>query len=206
MWETRHEGDPEAASRMAIKPALKVLADLRREDQIVVTHMGSAREWPRLGRHPFDFHFVPSTMGGAIPLGLGLALAQPRREVLVCSGDGALLMNLGCLITVVASRAANLSIVVIDNGVYEVTGGQKTPSRLAETDFAGLARGAGFPNVAHFWNLTDLQQRLPDILRARGPRFIWLEIEPLRDDYQLDPPVPMREQVAQLRAALRKSP
>ena len=79
-----------ARKRMPFIPALGVLAKLRR-DEIVVTTMGSAREWPKLSQHLLDLHYIPSAMGQAPDLGLGLALAQPGREVMVFNGDGCLL-------------------------------------------------------------------------------------------------------------------
>jgi hypothetical protein len=88
--------------------ALQVLADLCTADQIVVTNQGAARIWPKLRSRALDFHYNPSTMGGAIPLALGLALAQPGREVVAVSGDGSLLMSLGSLVSVVSAGAANL--------------------------------------------------------------------------------------------------
>ena len=78
-----------AAPRMPLVAALEVLVSLR-QDRIVVTTMGAAREWPKLSRHPLDFHYIPSAMGEAPALGLGLALAKPTREVLVLNGDGAI--------------------------------------------------------------------------------------------------------------------
>ncbi len=166
------------ADRMDVVEALRVLAELRRPGQIVVTNQGSARLWPTLSNDPLDFNYNPSTMGGAVPLGLGLALAQPDREVLIISGDGSLLMSLGCLVTVIDSGVTNLSIVLLDNGIYEVTGGQQTPAAATRTDFAGLARAAGFPNVAHFWNIRDWMHRAPNLFQLRGSRFIWLEVQP----------------------------
>jgi thiamine pyrophosphate-dependent acetolactate synthase large subunit-like protein len=192
------------SDRMPVRPALQVLVELRRDDQIVVTHMSAAREWPKRCRHPLDFHYVPSTMGGAVPLALGLALAQPHRKVLALSGDGSLSMHLGSLISVVASGAPNISVVLLDNGVYEVTGGQKTASRLANTDFAGLARAAGFPNVAQFWNLQDWRRRAGGVLQASGPCFVWLQVQTVTDEYHLDPPCLMSEQLARFRAALSR--
>ncbi|MCA9271116.1 MAG: hypothetical protein KDA41_21690, partial [Planctomycetales bacterium] len=111
--------------RMKVETALEILAAQRGEDQIVVSNQGSARLWPRISQRPLDFNYNPSTMGGAVPLGLGLALADPRREVTVLSGDGSLLMSLGSLVSVVDSGAENISIVLLDNGLYEVTGGQR---------------------------------------------------------------------------------
>src|SRR5688572_22147461 len=123
--------------------ALEVLHEVR-TDQIVVTTMGTAREWPRISQHPLDFHFVPSSMGQAPALGLGLALAQPQREVLVLNGDGCMLMNPGVLATITASGAKNLTVLVFDNGVYEVTGGQKTAAAVGHADYPAMARSMGF--------------------------------------------------------------
>jgi sulfopyruvate decarboxylase subunit beta len=195
-------GTDNRPARMPLRESLQVLIDLRQDDQIVVTSMGAAREWPRLSRHPLDFHYVPSTMSGVVPLALGLALAQPTREVLVCSGDGSLLMSLGCLVTVIDSGATNLTIVLIDNGVYEITGGQRTAAARAGVDFAGLAQAAGFPNVSQFRDLPDWRMRAAPVLALPGPRFVWLQTEAERDDYLLDPPCPMSEQLARFRTAL----
>jgi thiamine pyrophosphate-dependent acetolactate synthase large subunit-like protein len=190
------------AERMSIGDAIDVLIGLRDDRQIVVTCMGSSREWPRRCDHPLDLHHVPSAMGATIPLALGFALAQTEREVMTLTGDGSLLMNLGALVTVIASGAKNLSVVLLDNGVYEITGGQRTAGQTAEVDFAGIARSVGFPNVAHFWDLGDWQARAAEVLRARGPRFIWLEVAPEREDYLIKLLRPMLEQTARLRAAL----
>lgn len=191
-----------ASDRMDVTHAIGTLVNCRRDDQVVITNQGPAREWPKQCNHPLDFHYIPSAMGAAVPLGLGLAIAQPQREVVVLSGDGSLLMNLGSLVTVVASDATNFSIVLIDNGVYEVTGGQKTASSLNHTDFAGLARAAGFPNVTHCWQADDWGKRAPDVFSKRGPRFAWLEVEPVLEDYLLDPSCPIAEQLVHLQRAL----
>jgi len=192
----------EQTPRMPVADALQVLVDLREDDQIVVTSMGTAREWPRKSQHPLDLHYVPSTMSGAVPLALGLAVAQPAREVLVCTGDGSLLMSLGCLVTVIDSGVTNLTVVLFDNGVYEITGGQKTAAAAHNTNFAGFAQAAGFPNVSHFRELCDWRNRAPQVVTASGPRFIWLQTEPEREDYFLTVPGPMREQLERLRDTL----
>jgi len=186
--------------RMPLLPALKVLADLRSE-QIVVTTMGSAREWPKLSQHPLDFHYLPSAMGHAPMIGLGLALARPEREVLAFNGDGCMLMGLGCLATIVASGAENLTLVVLDNGIYEVTGGQTTAGAVARVDFAGMARAAGFATVASFDDLPRWQAAAAETLGSPGPRFVCLALEPVGADYFLPPPA-MHEQIARFRAAL----
>jgi sulfopyruvate decarboxylase subunit beta len=189
-------------SAMPVIAALQVLIDLRQPDQIVVTNQASARVWPQLSQHPLDFHYNPSTMGGAIPLALGLALAQPHREVLVVSGDGSLLMSLGALITVTAAGATNLTIVVLDNGIYEVTGGQKTPAAAAAVDLAQVARGAGFPTVARFHELSLWQRRAAETLNLPGPRFILLKVQSTPPEYLRASTPLMADQLDRFRRAL----
>ena len=190
------------SSRMSVTECLQPLVDLRQPDQVVITNHGSAREWPKLAQSDLDFHYIPSAMGGAIPFGLGLALAQPQRHVLVCSGDGSLLMNLGCLVTCAAAQPANLTIALLDNGVYEVTGLQKTAASQADVDFAGLARSAGFATVMEFSDAQQWRDASAAFLDSAGPRFVWLRIDPVTENFLLDPPCPISEQLDRLKAAL----
>jgi thiamine pyrophosphate-dependent acetolactate synthase large subunit-like protein len=187
---------------MPLIPALQVVQRLR-TDQIVVTTMGTAREWPRLSQHPLDLHYIPSSMGQSPTLALGLAIAQPQRSVIVFTGDGSLLMNLGCLVTIVASGAKNLTLIVIDNGVYEVTGGQRTAGAVAGVDFAGMAEAAGFPSVERFDDINAWQRQAAAALERPGPRCIVLATEPVRGDYFLNVPGPIGPRLEQFRAALQ---
>src|SRR5207245_11142437 len=109
---------------MTHREALEVVA-AHRGDRIVLTTMGSVAIWPQLSDSPLDFHFIPSAMGHGPALGLGLALAQPDHGVIVFNGDGCMLMNLGNLVTL-ANHPANVYVVILDNGLYEVTGGEVT--------------------------------------------------------------------------------
>jgi thiamine pyrophosphate-dependent acetolactate synthase large subunit-like protein len=186
---------------MPVVDALQVLADHCAENQIVVTNQGSSRIWPKLRSRALDFHYNPSTMGGAIPLALGLALAQPAREVIAVSGDGSLLMNLGSLVTVVGTGATNLTVVLLDNGIYEVTGGQQTPA-VAAVDYCGLARAAGFPSALDFDQLDRWQAAAADAMRLPGPRFLRLAVQPAPEEYLRFPTPPIAEQLALLRQAL----
>lgn len=186
--------------RMPLLAALEAIAELR-GDQIVVTTMGAAREWPKLSQHPLDFHYLPSAMGHAPMIALGLALAQPQREVIAFNGDGCMLMSLGCLVTIAASGAKNLTLVVLENRIYEVTGGQRTAGAVAQVDFAGVARSAGFPNAFRFDDLANWRQQAPSVLRAPGPRFVSLAVEPVGADYLLPPPA-MKAQIERFCNAL----
>jgi thiamine pyrophosphate-dependent acetolactate synthase large subunit-like protein len=185
--------------------AQKVLADICSADQIVVTNQGSARIFPALRRRALDFHYNPSTMGGAIPLALGLALAQPSREVLVVSGDGSLLMSLGTLVSVVAASAANFTVILLDNGIYEVTGGQRTPAPPT-TDYCEIARAAGFTSASSFQEIADWRAQAANALSKPGPRFIRLAVEPVPEEYLRFPTPPIAEQLADLRRALGAFP
>jgi sulfopyruvate decarboxylase subunit beta len=183
--------------------ALKVLNELR-TDEIVITTMGAAREWPRISNHPLDFHYVPSAMGQAPALGLGIALAKPHHEVWVLNGDGAMLMNLGCLVSVIASGAKNLTVIVLENQIYEVTGGQRTAAGAlgAKVDLGGFARSAGFPVVARFEHLDQWREQAPVLLAQSGPRFVVLAVAPVGENYLLDSPGPLAERLAKFQQAL----
>lgn len=168
---------PVQSSRMPLRDALQVLVDVRDDSTLVVTNQGSARVWPQLADHPLDFHYNPSTMGGVVPFGLGLALALPSRHVMVVSGDGALVMNLGALITVVAANAMNLTVVVLDNGIYEVTGGQKHAASLAGVDYAKLAQAVGFRSAFRFDDLAVWREQAKFALESPGLRFVSLCVD-----------------------------
>lgn len=189
------------ANRMPLLAALEVLHDLRR-DEIVVTTMGSAREWPKLGEHPLDFQYLPSAMGHAPMLGLGLALAQPHREVIAFNGDGGMLMSLGCLVTVVASGAKNITVIVLDNGLYEVTGGQRTAGVAARCDFVGAAKASGFTTADRYDALDAWKQAAKELLGRPGPRFVQLCVEPVGAAYHLPAPTPITERIKKFHAAL----
>jgi sulfopyruvate decarboxylase subunit beta len=162
-------------SAMSAMDAVAVLHAARGARDVVVTTMTPARDWMTLPQHPLDLVFVPSAMGHATSIGLGLALAQPDRRVIVCNGDGSMLMNLGSLVTIAASGAKNLVVVLFDNGVYEVTGSQPTPGSRA-VDFAAIARGAGFPSVFDISEIDDWRFACQRTLTAPGPTLVWLHV------------------------------
>lgn len=170
---------------MSCEVALRLFAMRRAEHQIVVSNQMSARVWPSLSNHVLDFNYLSSTMGGAIPLGLGLALAQPDFEVVVLSGDGSLLMNLGCLTTVVASGAKNITIILLDNGLYEVTGGQLTPGRAAQIDFLNLAKAVGFQHCLAFDEIESWRTWIHTPWPLEGPRFYSLRVNRIEPTTQL---------------------
>lgn len=161
---------------MALEEALAVVRAIRGDEDVVVTTMAASKVWMDLGSlHVRDFVFVPSCMGHATSYGLGIALAQPRRRVLVCNGDGSMLMNLGSLVTIGAQAPRNLTVIVMDNGVYEVTGAQPVPARA---DFAGLARASGIASVHRWSRVDDWRDGAARVIAMPGPHVVVLEIEP----------------------------
>ena len=201
MHVIKAEATAQPRGRMPLVEALRVLRDWR-ENQIVVTTMGAAREWPKLSSHPLDFHYIPSAMGEAPLLALGLALAQPEREVVCLNGDGCMLMNLGALVTIAASGATNFTLIVLDNGLYEVTGGQQTAASIARADFARLAAAAGIGSVRAYGDADAWRCEAGEALTLPGPRFIALGVEPVGSNYHLSAPGPMAERLAAFRQAL----
>jgi thiamine pyrophosphate-dependent acetolactate synthase large subunit-like protein len=165
---------------MDLRQALEVLRAHRRPGDVVVTSMGNAREWMAMGPlDPLDFVFVPSSMGEAPPLGLGIALAQPSRRVITCNGDGSMLMNLGAFATIAAEDARNLVVIVFANGVYEVTGAQRLPTAEAGVDFAGVAAASGVRSVFRFSALDAWTAEATAALDAPGPTVIVLDVAPV---------------------------
>jgi phosphonopyruvate decarboxylase len=201
---------PEDA-RVSLVSVLETLRRVRRDDEIVITTMGSAREWMTLGpAHARDIILVPSAMGHGTSLGLGLALARPDLRVIVCSGDGSLLMNLGSLASIVAANVPNLVVLVFDNGVYEVTGQQPTAGAGAArvsgraADFPAIARACGFESVHRFSDADDWASRARAVLDAAGPTFIALDVEPVAGGVAPASPGPATARALAFMEAIRR--
>jgi sulfopyruvate decarboxylase subunit beta len=185
--------------RMTQRQALEVV-NAHRGGRIVVTTMTSAGLWPQLSQSPLDFAYIPSAMGHGPSLGLGLALAQPTRGVIVLNGDGCTLMSLGNLVTL-ANYSADVYLVILDNGQYEVTGGQPHAG-AGHVDYAQIARGAGIRRTYSFTALADWQNCAAEALSGPGPVVVHLLVEALAGQKTPKPPKPMAEQIAQLQKAL----
>jgi thiamine pyrophosphate-dependent acetolactate synthase large subunit-like protein len=161
-------------ARMTGVAALGVLSDARR-DEIVILHESNRADWPRVSKRPELDILVGGAMGKASSFGLGLAMARPERGVWILDGDGALLMNLGTLVTIGAAAPKNLLHVVYNNDAYDTTGGQPTPG-AGGVNFRGLALDAGYPSAFEFSSVQDLGERLPSVLVAPGPVLLVLKI------------------------------
>jgi len=146
-----------------------------RKDLLVVAGLGSTA-WDISAAGDTDLNFpLWGAMGNAAMFGLGLALAQPRRRVLVLTGDGEMLMGLGSLATIGVQRPRNLCVVVIDNERYGETGMQVTHT-AAGTDLAKVAQACGFASAAQVRSPGQLAGLRRKIHGARGPHFAQIKV------------------------------
>ncbi len=159
--------------------AVKLL-DSKREDSVFVATMNANNVnfgLPSVSTNQ-DLDFpLSGAMGKASSLGLGLALAQPQRKVMVLDGDGSLLMNLGAMVTLTSKAPKNVYHFLFDNGVYAVTGGQPVPG-AGTADWADMARAAGYAATFDFDNIEDLATGIDEVLATTGPVFVRLAITP----------------------------
>lgn len=140
-------------------------------DALIVTGLGSsAYDVFAAGDRDRNF-YLWGAMGGAAPIGLGLALAQPDQSVVVITGDGEMLMGIGSLATIAAKRPANLTLVVLDNGHYGETGMQRSHTALG-TDLVAVARGFGLRQALVCEDLAQCEPIAQQIQECRGPLLI----------------------------------
>jgi thiamine pyrophosphate-dependent acetolactate synthase large subunit-like protein len=163
-----------------------VAAALLREpgDLLVVTGLGAASyDAGAAGDRPLNF-YLWGAMGGTAMVGLGLALAQPNRRVLVLTGDGDMLMGIGSLATIAVTGAPNLAIAVLDNGRYGETGAQLSHTGQG-TDLAAVAAGCGWRTVTTAATMAEVEALRPRL--RSGPLFAVIGISPVDHPRVLPP-------------------
>ena len=152
-----------------------LLAD--RKDAVVVGGLGaSTYDIAAAGDHDRNF-YLWGAMGGAVMIGLGVALAQPELPVLVITGDGEMLMGMGSLATVGLQKPKNMTIIVLDNEVYGETGGQASHT-AATVDLVGVARACGISDARSISTMAEINayaESVQDL--ASGPRFASIKID-----------------------------
>ena len=153
----------------------RLVAQLKREEA-VIGGIGNANFdlWAS-GQRPQNFYMLGS-MGLTIPIALGVAIAQPQRHVIALEGDGSLLMQLGCLSTVAMRAPKNLTIVVWDNGIYQITGSQPTAS-ASIADLVAIARGSGLANSNWAADEDEFDRMVAGALKDGGPTLIAARID-----------------------------
>ena len=157
-----------------------------RNDLLVLTGLGaSAWDLASLSDSPLDFPLW-GAMGGAAMFGLGLALAQPDRRVVVFTGDGEMLMALGSLSTIAVAAPRNLSLVVLDNELYGETGAQATHTAFG-VDLAGVALACGFKKAVTLTEEGQIAALKSDLHTHQGPLLAVVKVAHTPDPMTLPP-------------------
>jgi thiamine pyrophosphate-dependent acetolactate synthase large subunit-like protein len=148
----------------------RLVAQLKHDEAVIGGIGNSNFDLWAAGQRPQNFYMLGS-MGLAIPIALGVAIAQPERHAIALEGDGSLLMQLGCLATVATLKQKNLTMIVWDNGMYQITGGQ--PTATAEcADIVAVARGCGIAKANWAADDEDFDALVADALSGGGPTLI----------------------------------
>ena len=150
----------------------------RHEDFLIVSGLaGTARDVAALTDDGAHAYTMAGAMGGAVMIGLGLALARPERRVLAVTGDGELLMNVGALATIGILNPPNLAIVCVDNGHYGETGYQLSHTSLG-VDLEKIAAGSGIKRTLTIAGEARLAEGARLIREGNGTSFVLLRVAP----------------------------
>ncbi|MDI1342862.1 MAG: thiamine pyrophosphate-dependent enzyme [Pseudolabrys sp.] len=157
---------PENKAGLERRAAMAALLANRKDDLLVIPGLGSTC-WDLAAAGDNDRNFyLWGAMGGAAMIGLGLALAQPDKRVLVVTGDGEMLMGMGALATIAVKRPSNLAVVVFDNGHYGETGMQPSHTNHGGVDLLGVARSCG---IGICLDVTDADSLVDLVARLKAP-------------------------------------
>jgi len=152
----------------------RILRD--RGDAAVVTGIGNAVHDVAASGDDAKNMYLAGIMGGATMVAFGVALAQPKRRVVVITGDGELLAGIGSLATIGVEKPKNLAIVVIDNQAYGATGNQLTHT-AGGVDLVGIAAASGFPSTALITDMAGVEAAIADIYEKPGPYFAVVKVK-----------------------------
>lgn len=174
--------NPQALNRRAVVACL--LRD--RDDAAVVTSLGNPTfDVSAAGDTPLNF-YLWGAMGGAAMVGLGMAIAQPRRRVVAIVGDGEMMMALGSLATIACEKQANLAVIVLNNEHYAETGMQPAHAGRG-VDLAGIARAAGFKDVSAVNTQEELESLSSRLFSSGAPLFSVIKISTEPNPVSLPP-------------------
>jgi sulfopyruvate decarboxylase subunit beta len=148
----------------------------QRKDEIVVAVYMAAQEITHIAPSDLNYTFV-GAMGQGSSHALGLALGRPDKKIVVFDGDGSLLMNLGSLVTIGNQAPKNYIHCLCENGCYETNGSVPTPNS-GNIRFAEFAKTAGYKKTYEITDLSEWEEKLPEILQTEGPVFVTLKVEP----------------------------
>jgi thiamine pyrophosphate-dependent acetolactate synthase large subunit-like protein len=175
-FSANHPATRDQAKMMNRFDLTKRLVAKLKHDEAVIGGIGYTNfDLWAAGRRPQNFYMLGS-MGLAVPIALGVALAQPQRRVIALEGDGSILMQLGSLATIAGRRQRNLAVVIMDNGTYQITGGQPAATATG-ADIVAIARGAGIMQSAWAADEGDFEELVALALHEDGPWLIGCRID-----------------------------
>jgi thiamine pyrophosphate-dependent acetolactate synthase large subunit-like protein len=176
MPDVKTQSGRDEASVMNRSALTRLLVGKLKSEEAVIGGIGNSNFdlWAS-GQRPQNFYMLGS-MGLATPIALGVATAQPQRKVFALEGDGSILMQLGALGTVAAEASKNLAIIIWDNGVYQITGSQKTLTSTG-TDLVTIAKGAGIAQSYWAFDGAHFESLIERTLTEDGPWFIAARID-----------------------------
>jgi len=170
------QADTSAGNQMSRYDVTSALVSRLGETDAVIGGIGNTNfDLCTVQDRGLNFYMLGS-MGLAIPIALGVAIAQPNRRVIALEGDGSILMQLGVFGTVAKRGQANLGMIIMDNGVYQITGSQPTVTSSA-TDIAGVARACGIAHTATVTSVEEFGERLDGFLTLGQPWVIVARID-----------------------------
>lgn len=186
--------------------AARILAG-ERGDSVVVPHPANERYWNAASGSPERDMPPPQADGEEAAFALGIAMAQPESRVIVLDVDEALLSNLGALVTISDAAPQNLVHVLFQSGIRSGAAGLPLPGGM-QTDFATIARGAGYKNAYQFEDLEELANEAARILTEPGPTMLVVKVDPFaRGEDLISPPLrhDMTEEVRGYRERLTRN-
>jgi sulfopyruvate decarboxylase subunit beta len=163
---------------------LEQLAPLITEQLIVTSLSGQRVEWGHLSKH--EGNLLLGSMGNALSVGLGLALALPRRKVIVLESDGSLLLSLFNLPTLANMNPANLAVFVFDNQAYSGTKISEPTATAGKTDLAGMARSAGIDYAVTVREIGEFKKEATYAVTESGLRFVVAKVEESRGHRKIE--------------------
>src|SRR3989442_6861364 len=179
---------PEQGTMQSRAMAMAALLELLTDQPVIICNGFPSREAYKIADRPTHFYMIGS-MGSAPAIGLGVALAKPKKQVVIFDGDGNVLMGMGTLATVGALRPKNFIHVVFDNELYGRTGTQPTISNVVPLE--KVAKAAGYVNVERVREREDLVYEFKDMLKKDGPNMLLVKVNEMVEDVgrvMLDPP------------------
>ena len=179
---------PEQGTMQSRSMAMAALLELLTDQPVIICNGFPSREAYKIADRPTHFYMIGS-MGSASAIGLGVALAKPKKQVVIFDGDGNVLMGMGTLATVGALKPKNFIHVVFDNEVYGSTGNQPTISNVVPLEM--VAKAAGYVNIERVREREDIVYEFKDMLKKDGPSMLLVKVNEMVEDVgrvMLDPP------------------